>query len=107
MPSPKTFRCALTLRITVDDDTVRSSMLGAQLSDGIGGPIIEDDEETFEFQQQQLSSMATMSSRALMQTFMANRVYMPLAGPLRQQLLKILPGAEIQIELEDVEPVED
>lgn len=93
----RTFQCSWQATITVDDDTVKSALLGFRLADGIDGPVIDDDDATFEMQQGMLGWAAEASPDKVLQGFLVNG-YLVRAAPVVKNLIeRDLAGAEAQI----------
>lgn len=102
--STRTFHCALTATITVEDETVKSAMLGSGLRDGLSGEPVTDEDTVFTAQQQMLGLVGSMPPDQLLQMLLVNGYFVPLAGPVKQLLEERLPGAEVTLTGIEVRP---
>jgi len=105
--TPRTYRCALTATITVDDETLKSALLGFGLREGLDGPPVDDPDVVFDAQQQMLSAVEHLPAEQLLQMFLVNGYVVPANLAIRNHIMGGLPGSTVEMTGVDVEPLDN
>jgi hypothetical protein len=87
----RSYFCALTALIEVDDATLKSAVLGCRLSDGLAGSAVTDPDTV----QRLLAATDEMRPERRMQFYLVNKYFVDVRESLTAMLEGDLPGASV------------